>query len=43
MTYEEALQPPKRGWKHANDEQMLAVLSEWLGNACCLRPDTVFD
>ncbi len=43
MTYQEALQPPQMGWKHANDEQMLAVLSECLGNACCLRPDTVFD
>ena len=43
MTYQEALQPPTKGWKHASDEQMLAVLSECLGNACCLRPDTVFD
>ena len=43
MTYKASCKTPRRGWRHANDEQMLAVLSESLGRACCLRPEAVFD
>ena len=43
MTYKAAMKTPRRGWSHANDEQMLAVLSDCLGRACCLRPEAVFD
>ncbi len=43
MNYKAAMKTPRRGWSHANDEQMLAVLSECLGRACCLRPEAVFE
>jgi hypothetical protein len=33
---------PKTGWKHASDEQMLAVLSDTLARYCCLNAHQVF-
>jgi hypothetical protein len=43
MNFAQSTKQPKRGWKHANDEQMLAVLSETLARHCCLNPAKVFD
>jgi hypothetical protein len=43
MTFAQAIQTPKRGWSHANDEQMLAFLSETLARHCCLDAEKVFE
>jgi len=43
MTFARVIKTPKRGWAHANDEQMLAVLSETLARHCCLIPKQVFE
>ena len=43
VTYAQAIKTPKTGWSHANDEQMLAVLSETLARHCCLNPEKVFE
>lgn len=43
MTYTEAIKTPKAGWSHANDEQMLAFLSETLARHCCLNAEKVFE
>lgn len=43
MTYAQALETPKRGWKYADDEQMLAVLAETLARHCCLNAEKVFE
>ncbi len=42
MTFTEAIETPKSGWNHANDEQMLAVLSEALARHCCLNAEKIF-
>ena len=42
MTYAQAINP-KCGWSHANDEQMLAALSETLARHCCLNTEKVFN
>ncbi len=43
MTFAEAIAAPKAGWKYANDEQMLAALSDALARNCCLNAEQVFD
>ncbi len=43
MTFAEAIKTPKGGWSKANEEQLLAFLSNTLGRHCCLRPEAVFD
>lgn len=43
MTYVQAIQTPKRGWKYANDEQMLAALADTLARRCCLNAEKVFN
>ncbi len=43
MTYTEAIKTPARGWKYADDEQMMAALCENLGRTCCLNPSQIFD
>ena len=43
MTFAQAIQTPKRGWSHANNEQMLAFLSETLAQHCCLKVEEVFE
>ena len=42
MTFAQAIKTPKAGWKYANNEQMLAFLSETLARHCCLNPEQVF-
>ena len=42
MTFAQAIKTPKAGWKHANDEQMLASLSDTLARHCCLNAQKVF-
>lgn len=43
MTFAQAIDTPKAGWSHANDEQMLAFLSETLARHCCLNANQVFE
>ena len=43
MTFAEAIETPKAGWKYANDEQLLAALSENLARHCCLNAQNVFE
>ena len=43
MTFAQAMKTPKAGWKYANDEQMLAVLSDSLARNCCVIPARVFE
>ena len=43
MTFTQALETPKAGWKHASDEQLLAVLAEMLALHCCLNAQKVFE
>jgi len=43
MTYAQAIETPKRGWKYANDEQLLAAISETLALHCCLNAEMVFN
>ena len=42
MTFSEAIETPKAGWKHASDEQLLAALAESLARHCCLNAEKVF-
>ena len=43
MTFAQAIETPKAGWSHANDEQMLAFLCETLARHCCLNANQVFE
>ncbi len=43
MNFTQAIQTPKRGWSHANDEQLLAALSETLARHCCMNAEKVFN
>jgi hypothetical protein len=43
MTYAQALETPKAGWKYASDEQLLAALAEILARHCCLNAQKVFE
>jgi hypothetical protein len=43
MTFAEAIKTPKGGWSQANDEQLLAFLSDTLARHCCLNAEKVFD
>ena len=42
-TFAEAIKTPRKGWKYANDEQMLAVLCDVLARHCCLNAGQVFE
>ena len=43
MTFAQAIKTPKAGWKYADDEHMLAALSDALARNCCLNAEQVFD
>jgi hypothetical protein len=42
MTFADAMKP-KDGWANANDEHMLAALSDSLARHCCLNAEQVFE
>ena len=42
MNFTEAMKTPRNGWAHANEEQMLAVLSDTLARHCSLNAEQVF-
>lgn len=43
MNYNKALKTPKDGWKHAENENMLAVVSQHIGRAHCMNPETIYN
>lgn len=43
MTFAQAIKTPRRGWSHANDENMVAALSDALARHCCLNAEKVFE
>ena len=43
MTYQQAIKRPQAGWAYADNESMLAVMSDVLGRAFCLNPERIFE
>ena len=43
MTFAQAIKTPKRGWKYASDESLLAALADSLARHCCLNAEQVFN
>ena len=42
-TYAQALKTPKRGWKHADEESMCAVLAESIALHTAMNPKVVYN
>ncbi len=42
MTYEQAKQTPKNGWKYAEGDHLLSIYADVIAKRCCLIPKAVY-
>lgn len=43
MNYKEASKTPKRGWKYAEGDSLIAIAADMIAQHHCLRAETVYD